>query len=229
MPSESPLEVTRKQLLSVHKCILMDTAKKKKCTYCFNNAMGFIQGNARRLKGHRFMGQSALTRYNLLGSGKGLRNLPCRDYLNNGQRMYNLGVLVVFSLPSETFCHFNFCNCLFMWKGFCLIFCISQSDHFREKNLPKPLMSLWPWAPQAFCVRGTARNGSHSVSRHLRPVINPLLFRVPACACSVCLPLLPSQDAFLRSRSALKGARPLALLALFTVQEAAVVYMLLRT
>ena len=52
MPSESPLEVTRKQLLSVHKCILMDTAKKKKkCTYCFNNAMGFIQGNARRLRG----------------------------------------------------------------------------------------------------------------------------------------------------------------------------------
>lgn len=53
--------------------------------------MGFIQGNARRLRGHRFMGQSALTRYNLLGLGKGLRKLPCRDYLNNGQRMYNLG------------------------------------------------------------------------------------------------------------------------------------------
>lgn len=30
MPSENPLEVTRKQLLSVHKCILMETAKKKK-------------------------------------------------------------------------------------------------------------------------------------------------------------------------------------------------------
>lgn len=29
MPSENPLEVTRKQLLSVHKCILMETAKKK--------------------------------------------------------------------------------------------------------------------------------------------------------------------------------------------------------
>ena len=64
--------------------------------------MGFIQGNARRLRGHRFMGQSALTRYNLLGLGKGLRKLHCRDYLNNGQRMYNLGVLAVFSLPSET-------------------------------------------------------------------------------------------------------------------------------
>lgn len=113
-------------------------------------------------------------------------------------------------------------------RKLCLIFCISQSDHFRGKNLPKPLMSLWPWAPQAFRVRGTARNGSHSISRHLRPVINPLLFRVPACACSVRLPRLPSQDAFLRSRSALKGARPLALLALFTVQEAAVVHMLLR-
>ena len=120
MPSESPLEATRKQLLSVHKCILMETAKtnkqtnKKNHTYCFNNTVSFIQGNAQRLRGHRFMGQSALTRYNLLGLGKGLKKLPCRDNLNNGQRMYNLGPLVVFSLPSETFCHFNFCNCLFM-------------------------------------------------------------------------------------------------------------------
>lgn len=187
------------------------------------------------------MGQSALTRYNLLGLGKGLRKLHCRDYLNNGQRMYNLGVLAVFSLPSETFCHFNFCNCLFMWKGFCLICCISQSDHFRGKNLPKPPMSLWPWAPQAFCVRGSAqkiRSSSFLPSQpemgltpflHLRPVINPLLVRVPACACSVRLPRLPSQDTFLRSRSTLKGAWPLALLALFTVQEAALVRMLLRT
>ncbi|CAI9161549.1 unnamed protein product [Rangifer tarandus platyrhynchus] len=74
-----------------------------------------------------------------------------------------------------------------------------------------------------------ARNGSHSVSRHLRPVINPLLFRVPACVCSVRLPRLPSQDAFLRSRSALKGTRPLVLLALFTAQEATLVCTLLRT
>ena len=43
------------------------------------------------------------------------------------------------------------------------------------------------------------------------------------------LPRLPSQDAFLRSRSALKGTRPLVLLALFTAQEAALVCTLLRT
>lgn len=39
-----------------------------------------------------------------------------------------------------------------------------------------------------------ARNGSHSVSRHLRPIINTILFHVSTCAHSICLPHSPSQE-----------------------------------
>ena len=89
--------------------------------------------------------------------------------------MYNLGYFF-FPLPSETFCHFNFCNCLFMWKGFCLTCCISQSDCFRGKKPPKSCTSLWPGAPQAFCMRGSTQKTSSSSFLHSCPEMDPTPF-----------------------------------------------------